>query len=317
MRILDSLGSLTEGEYSGSIVALGFFDGVHAGHRAVLCRAVQEAGERGLTPGVFTFRTGAGAPRPQSKQDAAALLTEEQKWDIFDSLGLSFCLCPPFESFSFLSPQEFFQSVLVEKMGAKGLCCGKDYRFGCGAVGDVTLLKRLCETQGVTLTVVDEVLQGQDPVRSTRIRELLLAGEAEQAARLMGRPLMLDTPVIKGNQLGRTIGSPTINQEFPPGFLIPRYGVYATLVQVNGKSYAGVTNVGVKPTVGSPVPLSETYILDFSGDLYGQRIRVYFLQFLRPEQKFPSIDALKEKIQENAVTAKEIVDGMQEQEEVQ
>ncbi len=306
MRVFDALEKMSGGEYPGSVVALGFFDGVHAGHRAVLCRAVQEARRQGLTPGVFTFRT--GSRRPASKREAAALLTEEQKWDIFDTLGLEFCLCPPFEEVAALPPQDFFTSVLLGKMGAKGLCCGRDYRFGQGAAGNVALLRELCEAQGIGLTVVEEVVQGETPVRSTRIRELLLAGEAEQAARLMGRPLMLDTPVIKGNQLGRTIGSPTINQEFPPGFLIPRYGVYATLVQVDGKSYAGVTNVGVKPTVGSSVPLSETYILDFSGDLYGRRIRVYFLQFLRPEQKFVSIDALKEKIQENAATAREIVE---------
>ena len=306
MRVFDALEKMSGGEYPGSVVALVFFDGVNAGHRALLCRSVQEARRQGLTPGVFTFRT--GSRRPASKREAAALLTEEQKWDIFDTLGLEFCLCPPFEEVAALQPQDFFTSVLLDKMGAKGLCCGRDYRFGQGAVGNVALLRELCEAQGIGLTVVEEVVQGETPVRSTRIRELLLAGEAEQAARLMGRPLMLDTPVIKGNQLGRTIGSPTINQEFPPGFLIPRYGVYATLVQVDGKSYAGVTNVGVKPTVGSPMPLSETYILDFSGDLYGQRIRVYFLQFLRPEQKFASIDALKEKIQENAATARGIVE---------
>jgi len=146
------------------------------------------------------------------------------------------------------------------------------------------------------VTVLPPVLQEEQPVSSSRIRVAMMEGEMEQAAKLLGRPFTIDFPVVHGRRLGRMLGTPTINQPFPPDFVLPKFGVYASFAEVDGKRLHAVTNVGIKPTVGSEVPLAETYLADFSGNLYGRRVPVSLLHFLRPEQKFDSLDALKNQI---------------------
>ena len=311
MRVVDSLAALTGKEKTGgSVVALGYFDGIHVGHRAVLDYAVEQASRRNCLPAVFTFRNQEQESSPRFKGGAPILMTQEQKLEVFAQLGLQFCLCPSFEEVMDMEPELFFGSVLLHGLGAVELCCGQDFRFGKGARGDVAMLETLCHEHRIHLHILPKVTLEGMPVSSTKIRELIAQGDVDQAAKWMGRPFLLDSVVVKGNQLGRTIGSPTINQTFPPRYMVPKYGVYATEVTVDGKRYGGMTNVGVKPTVGplgSDVPLCETYILDYKGDLYGKTVRVAFLRFLRPERKFASLEELKSQITKDIFQASQMM----------
>ncbi len=298
------ISSLEEQQPKGpASVALGLFDGLHIGHQAVLRQALDGAGE-GLLPMVFTYRiTG---QIPQIKKNYFSLMTEEHKWELLQKMGFEQVLCPDFMQFCGLSPEEFVEDVLIGRMNARRICCGRDFTFGKDARGNVEMLRRLAGAHGVQVVVVDPVMEEGRPVSSTRIREEILAGRMDCAARMLGRRFCIDFIVSHGNEIGRQIHFPTINQSFPPHHIVPKYGVYATLVEVGRKIYGGVTNVGVKPTVGSPYPLSETYILDFEGDLYGQCIRVLFYDFIRPEVRFGSIEELKAQIAEDTETVRSL-----------
>ena len=286
-------------------VALGFFDGVHRGHRRVIEKAVEMAAGR-LTPAVFTFtmqKTG-----PAKKQNAGEITTLEQKIRILQSMGVLKIYAPDFLDFCGLSGEAFVQQILKEEMDAAAVCCGKDFRFGKGASCGAADLRRFCKAEGMECAVLDEVMDEGKAVSSTRVRQAIADGEMEKAAELLGRRYCLDFLVEHGKALGRKLQFPTINQPIPPEMVLPRFGVYATMAVVEGKIYAGVTNVGVRPTVEKGMaPRAETYLIGFSGDLYGRAVPVQFLSFLRPEQKFHSVEALREQIGRDAVKAAQIV----------
>ena len=284
-----------------SAVALGLFDGLHLGHRAVISRAVSCGPE--LLPVVFTFSF--DSPEEATKPDFANILSSSRKEGILQELGVQLVCEPAFSSFRDMAPEEFFEEVLCRKLQAAALFCGEDFRFGKNAAGDTTLLKKLCRKAGIHLETVPAVQDQGEPVSSTRIRRLLRQGDMEAAARLLGEPYTIDYPVSHGRQLGRTMGYPTINQLYPAGDLLPRNGVYATLAVVEGKCYPAVTNVGVKPTLGGlDAPSAESTLLGFEGDLYGKQVPVSFYRFLRPEQKFPDIETLFRQVAEDARQAK-------------
>lgn len=284
-----------------SAVALGLFDGLHRGHRAVIQRAVSCA--PGLFPTVFTFTF--DDPAHITKPHYAFLLSPERKREILESLGVQMVCEPPFSAFCDLEPEQFFQEVLLNRLNAKAVFCGYDYHFGLGARGDVPLLEGLCRNAGVRFEVVPALMEDGVPVSSTRIRELLQGGEMEAAAVLLGERYSIDYPVVHGRQLGRKMGFPTINQLYPPGALLPRFGVYAALAVIDGREYMGVTNVGVKPTIsGINSPSAETYLMDYQGDLYGKRVLLSFVSFLRPEKRFDSVDELFRQIASDAEQAK-------------
>ncbi len=292
-------------ERQKTAVALGFFDGVHRGHRQVIEKAVELADGR-FVPAVFTFtmeKTG-----PAKKQNVGEITTLEQKIRILQSMGVREIYAPDFVDFCGLSGEEFVQRILKEKMHAAAVCCGQDFRFGKKASCGAADLRRFCKAEGMECAVLDEVMDGGEAVSSTRVRQAIADGEMEKAAELLGRRYCLDFLVEHGKALGRRLQFPTINQPIPPEMVLPRFGVYATMATVEGKIYAGVTNVGVRPTVEKGMaPRAETYLIGFSGDLYGRAVPVQFLSFLRPEQKFNSVEALKEQIGKDAVTAAKIV----------
>lgn len=292
-------------ERQKTAVALGFFDGVHRGHRRVIEKAVELAAGR-FVPAVFTFtmeKTG-----PAKKQNAGEITTLEQKTRILRSMGVQEIYAPDFADFCGLSGEEFVREILKEKMNAAAVCCGQDFRFGKKASCGAEDLRRFCKIWELECAVLDEVMDGGEAVSSTRVRQAIAGGEMEKAAELLGRRYCLDFAVEHGKALGRRLQFPTINQPIPPAMVLPRFGVYATMAQVQGKIYAGVTNVGVRPTVEKGMaPRAETYLIGFSGDLYGREVPVQFLSFLRPEQKFDSVDALKEQIGKDAFAAGQIV----------
>jgi len=286
-------------------VALGFFDGLHLGHRAVTDRAVAEAGQE-LVPAAFTFSIGADAP--VKKKGAAALSTPEEKLELLKQAGIERVENPDFASFQGMTPQEFVGDFLAKQMNAKVLCCGSDFRFGKGAAAGVEDLRRLGEPLGIRVCVVPAVMMDGQPVSSTRIRAAIAQGNMAEAARLLGRRYSFAAPVVQGKQLGRKLGFPTVNQTLPAGLCLPPAGVYAAWLQTpDGIWRMGVCNIGAQPTVEGTTPLAETYILDFEGDLYGQTLRLAPCQKLREIQKFASVEELRKTVLNNAEEARRIL----------
>ena len=296
MKIVRSLEEM--GETAPSSLALGAFDGLHRGHMAVIGRACAPGeGGRRLQPAVFTFS--------RSPAGNSAVLTGRDKERLLEDAGVEVLYSLEFSQVKDWEAEAFVEQVLFETCAAQRLCCGEDFRFGRGARGDTALLQTLCDRRGVELTVVPPVKEGGEKVSSTRIRAAVEAGDISLANRLLGRPFGFSLEVIHGNHIGTGLGTPTSNQAIPEGFVLPRFGVYASWCRVGGEYFYGVTNVGVKPTVGSDRVLAETWMPEFQGDLYGKRVRVFLLEFLRPEKKFGSLEELKAAIQTNGEQAKE------------
>ncbi|HEX3025699.1 MAG TPA: riboflavin biosynthesis protein RibF [Clostridia bacterium] len=273
-------------------VALGFFDGVHLGHAAV----IQSARLTGLQTVVITFLQHPGGKK------TLRLMSNRQKEEAFQQLGVEIMAYLDFPQVKDLEPEEFVRDILDAQFHAKKVFCGFNYHFGRGAVAGSEELKRICGKYSIETGCVEPVyseIKGEDgpvPISSTLIRGFVENGEMEQAAACLGRPYAFCYEVVSGRRLGRQLGTPTINQKFPEGFMIPRFGVYASRAYAGGKQYPAVTNVGVKPTVGSDCVLAETYIIGYEGDLYGTEIKVELLSFLRGEKKFDGLVQLKNQI---------------------
>ncbi len=280
-------------------VALGCFDGLHLGHRAVIGRAVADKA-KGLVPSVFTFAENplqilTGTPVP-------ALLTPAEKSRLLEEMGIEQVFMPSFRKVMDLEASTFVQTVLKTYCKAETVYCGFNFRFGKGGKADAQDLKRLCAECAIAVEVVQAVsVENSETVSSTQIRRYLQQGQPEKAAQMLGRWFSYRFPVIKGNQLGRTLGVPTINQALPAYLVEPRRGVYASLVTLeNGAVYYGVTNIGVKPTVGKDCAVaSETWIPDFNGDLYGACPKTELVHYIRQERKFDSLPALGAQIQKD------------------
>ena len=288
-----------EGELAA---ALGSFDGLHLGHRQVIGNTLSAPG---LRPAVITFQQNPSVSL--QKKPVTLLTTNEQKLALLEEMGVEVVYLLSFEQIRDMEPEDFVEA-LYRVCRVRALSCGFNFRFGKNGRGDAGLLKELCREKGISLSVTPPVSVAGETVSSTRIRACLEQGDVQQAGQLLGRPFGYDFEVTHGRQLGRTWGTPTINQPFPQGYVLPRFGVYASLVEVEGQKYYGVTNIGVKPTVGSDCALSETWIPEFSGDLYGKKVPVELLDFIRPERKFDSLDQLKNEILENGVLARKIAE---------
>jgi riboflavin kinase/FMN adenylyltransferase len=272
-------------------IALGYFDGLHVAHMAVLQAA---AAFDGLRPAVLLFdEHPQGALRGGAPP--ARLLVGRERDEMLRGLGIE-VLKVPFRDVMELAPEAFFDEVLRGQCGAEALCCGYHYRFGHGARGDAALLHVLCGKHGMPLTVVSKMEYQGAPVSSTRIREALEAGALADANAMLGRAFGYAFPVMEGDHIGRTLGFPTANQMFEPGFVIPAFGAYASEAKVGGVWRRGVTNIGQRPSFESEQLRSETHSIGFAGDLYGQALPVRLLRFLRCERRFNSMEALKQQI---------------------
>ncbi len=289
------------------VIALGFFDGVHLGHGALLRRAAEEAKKRGCESAVFTFDrppkeviTGVPCPLINSPEDRAELVKR--------LYGIDEMLMVPFDDEMRTTPWDrFVTDILVGRYGAVHLVAGHDHHFGHKNQGSPELLKEKCAELGLGCDIIPAVTLDGVTVSSTHIRKLLEEGDVETARAFLGHPHVLTQTVGHGRQLGRTIGIPTANLVAPPHVLLPRRGVYAAKITLpDGRAFGGVTNVGVRPTVNNGQDVTvEPWILDFDGDLYGQAIRVEFYRRLRDERKFDSLAALRSQIETDAVKTRE------------
>lgn len=292
-------------EQQNCAVALGFFDGVHRGHRKVLCGAAAQR-QNGLLPVCLTF---AESPKAVISGKAMPfLMTRGDKLKALEQIGIEHVFFTDFRALMHLSARDFFEQILVNTLRAKKLFCGFNYHFGKNAEGDTEVLKRLCDEFGVELTVVPPEKDNGEVVCSTLIKRLIAEGDVRRANDLLCGSFGVKEVIHHGKHIGHTLGAPTINQPMTKGLIAPKFGVYASVVTLeDGKEYCGVTNIGIKPTVGGKTPLWETWMPQYSGgEIYGQTADVRLIEFIRAERKFESLDALKEEILRNGQKAQEI-----------
>ncbi len=281
-----------------TVYALGFFDGVHIGHQALLEACREMAALQSCSAGVITF---ASHPDELVLGQAPKLLnTLTDRNRLLQSYGNFDVVVLPFDEKMQKMPWQDFFCLLTKEYGAAGLVCGEDFRFGNRGEGTAELLKQACDAAGIGCRIVREQTVDGIRVSSTYIRGLLEQGEMVRANRFLAHPHILTGTVVAGNQLGRTIGIPTANLELPGQLVQPKFGVYACKTVIDGKQYLAVTNVGSRPTVNGQGITVEPWILDFEGDLYGKEITVEFHTFLRPEEKFENLVQLQEQIRRDA-----------------
>ncbi len=295
MKIYRSIAEIPEDTLPRTAVALGLFDGVHLGHRAVIS-AVTAQKKNGLVPAVFTFSTHNSAP--YSKGKLLYICTDSDRLSLFESLGVEIVFMPEFEEIKAQTASEFVEDTLAGRFKAGFVSCGFNFHFGAYGVGNTDILLQQCAARGIGVNVSDPLCADGGTISSTRIRKLILSGDMETAKDLLGAAYFISATVVRGQMLGRKLGFPTANQEIASNRVIPKYGVYLTAAEINGKCYPSITNVGVKPTIaGDRRPLAETHILDFNDILYGKTIKVSFIRFMREEKKFADLAALKMQIE--------------------
>ena len=290
-------------EQKKRVIALGFFDGVHNGHGALMRRTAQVAQELGAVPSAFTFD-----PHPQTVilgRPMPLLTSPEDRADLMRKYyGIQDVIVEPFTVPRMKQPwQDFVASTLVKDLHAVHLVAGHDYHFGYKGEGNPQRLQQICQELGIGCDIIPKVEMEGITVSSTYIRTLVAQGEMERANEFLGHPYTLSDRVAHGKKIGTTtLGFPTVNLLIPQGVIVPAYGVYATRVWFDGQCRCAVTNVGVRPTVedNDGHVTVEGFILDFDGDLYGHEIRMEFYKYLRPEQKFASMQALADEIRHNA-----------------
>ncbi len=292
--------------FSGCVLALGHFDGVHLAHARLINEAIRLKKEAGLPlVGVWTFLESPSAYL--SDNPIPYIYTPQKKTEILLSLGVDFVILADFEKFHGLSPEDFVLEHLIGELNCKGSVCGFNYRFGKDGMGDATLLTALFGADRTR--VVEEIKIDGKTVSSTEIRRLIVEGDTEGAKKLLGRPFSLEAEVVSGKKLGHTIGIPTANQFFPKGSISPKQGIYATLCHFeDGSTRIGVSNVGIRPTISDEADdhslNCETYITDFNRNIYGQKMKLEFFRRLRDEKKFESLEELKDTVLRDAETAK-------------
>ncbi|MBR2930019.1 MAG: riboflavin biosynthesis protein RibF [Clostridia bacterium] len=298
MRIIEykyPCGSLDE--IRGCVVALGFFDGVHLGHRALICDTVRLAKDRGCPSAVLTFPSEGGI-----KSGISRIYPTDVKLSLIEGLGVDVCVLADFESVRDLSAEEFVGRVIVGSLGAEAALAGEDYRFGKGAGGDSDALVRLMRSYGKEAFIhrmESCTLDGKETrISATLIRDYLTRGDVIAAARLLGAPYKIVSRVMHGEGLGRKLGFPTVNTELPDSSML-RSGVYQTRIRVGERAYTALTNVGTCPTFGERRLHAESFIIDFDEQIYGERVEIEFLSFIREERSFASAEELISEVQRN------------------
>ncbi len=289
MQIFENL----EPDISGCVVALGFFDGVHIGHRELIKKAVAESERLSLPTAVYTFRE---HPRsvlfPDDKIEL--IYSNDEKAEVLESLGVDILVFQDFSKVRDMTPSQFAEEIIEGKLHASSVVCGYNFRFGKNNSGDVDTLRSLLSAYGITLSVIPPICVGDLPVSSGRIRELLEQGRVDVVRLLLDRPYSVTDNVIHGHRIGHSLGFPTANLPLSDRLPTLPVGVYFTKTELDGSAYNSVTNIGIRPTVrdGETHPVCETHIIGYDGDIYGKRIRVMFYKMHRPETQFDSLDEL-------------------------
>ena len=302
MKLIRILPGCPPSDAGRTVAALGFFDGVHIGHRRLLERVTEIAAAGGLIPAVFTFSDDALSFKP----DAARLTDFPKKLDLFREAGIKRVYAADFPDLSGLSPERFVSDVLIGQLNVSVAVCGFNFRFGARAAGDSETLVRLMREAGGDAEVIDPTVLDGTVVSSSAIRALLADGDVERARRMLGRPYSFTGEEEHGRGYGRTEGIPTVNLPIPPHLAVPRRGVYRSRVVLGGEeSYPAVSNVGVRPTFGGTTVNCESYLIDYTGgDLYGREARVELLGFLRDERRFDTPEELYRQIERDVAAAK-------------
>lgn len=295
MELITSLDQI-EHPLTNPVLTIGNFDGVHEGHKALFSKVIERAHALNGQSAVMTFD-----PHPirvMKPGNGPPLITPtEQKLELIGMCGIDVILCLPFtRGFAALSAEDFVNDVLVKRLGIRELVVGYDYSFGAYRKGDITLLRNMGGDLGFKVHVVAPVTIDGFPVSSTSIRDLILNGDLVRARQLLGRDYEIRGRVVRGQGRGASLlGFPTANLD-PEDELVPRKGVYAVAVHVDGLTFRGVTNIGINPTFGNGAQSIETHLLDYSGDLLGRTIRIVFLERLRDEKTFKSPKDLSDQI---------------------
>jgi len=289
-----------------TIYALGFFDGVHKGHAALLHTCQAMARLLGCKAGVVTFET-----HPASLVSGKSLelinTVNDRKWMLWEKFHMDTVVTLPFDEQMRTMNWHAFLDMLCRDYNAAGFVCGKDFRFGYRGEGNPALLCWYCEDAMIPCNVVPEQEIDGIRVSSTYIRRQIETGDMATAVRFLGHPHILTGKVMPGKQLGRKMGIPTANMQLSPELIVPKFGVYACRVKLDGISYPAVTNIGVRPTVSGSGITVEPWILDYSGNLYNRTITLEFFHFLRPERKFDSLEELKQQIHADADQCRQVL----------
>ncbi len=287
-----------------TVVALGNFDGIHKGHQEIIGRTVKEAEAAGLKSAVFTFSNHTSSIL-KNVPKVKNILYPEDKLRILEEMGVDYVFNIPFtEEILRMSPEEFIEEILVNRFNIREAYCGFNYSFGYKASGTPEVLMHEGLKHGFGIHVQEPYVIDGVVVSSTYIRQLIEEGRMEEAAKFMGRMYSVSGEIIVGNKLGRTIGFPTCNILVDDTMITPPNGVYITTCTIDGVTRSSVTNVGVKPTIGTYEKNIETHIFDFNEDVYGKQIRVDFIKHTRGEQKFDGLDALKKQIESDSIEAR-------------
>ncbi|WP_258199709.1 bifunctional riboflavin kinase/FAD synthetase [Paenibacillus endoradicis] len=282
-------------------IAIGHFDGVHKGHQQVISKAVSTAKANGLASAVMTFDPHPKAILGQGEQYVQCITPLSTKTSLFEQLGVDYVFIVKFDSnFSKITPDEFVTNIL-KTLHVVNVVVGFDFRFGVGGSGNPEIMRQLCEPS-IQVDVIEAFIIDGVKVSSTVIRECLESGDIERANHLLGRNFEVEGTVVQGDQRGRTIGFPTANLRLHAPYITARLGVYAIIAHLGNKKYYGVMNHGMKPTFYEKdiAPVMEAHLFDFSKDIYGEKMTIEVVQFLRSERKFDGIAALIEQLRLDA-----------------
>lgn len=287
------------------VMALGFFDGIHVGHAALINKIKQRAEETGAEPAVLTFDV-----HPDNlvfKKSVPLINSAEDRENILSRcFGIDDVVVIHFNQRVMHMDWRDFIDELIDEMNLRWIVVGHDFCFGYKGLGTAEKLKAYCAERGVGCDIIPAVCRDGVVVSSTLIRQLIESGEMEKANEYLGHPHTLTDVIRTGYHLGTKMGTPTINMSFPQGVIIPRHGVYAAKAYIDGQEYMSVTNVGIRPTVSDSGNVNvESFLLDFRGNLYGHRARIDFYKFLRPEHKFDDVAELAAQIKNDAQTTRE------------
>ena len=292
------------------VMALGFFDGIHVGHAALINMIKQRADETGAEPAVLTFDV---HPDNLVLKKTVPLINsaEDRKHILKRCFGIDEVVVIHFNQRVMRMDWQAFLNDIIDEMNLRWIVVGHDFRFGYKGLGTAAKLKEYCEGHGVGCDIIPAVCRDGVIVSSTLIRRLIESGEMEKANEYLGHPHTLTDVVRSGYHLGTQMGTPTINMGFPQGIIIPRHGVYAAKAYIDGQEYMSVTNVGIRPTVSDSGNVNvESFLLDFRGNLYGHQARIDFYKFLRPEHKFADVEALAAQIKSDAQTTREYFESL-------